>query len=165
MTIDTHWKSIQKVFLQAFYSSFHYAMATVTPDGRPHVTPIGSLILLEPGHAIYFEEYPRSMPRNFESHPEVCVLAVHSGLLFWLAAILRGRFRTPPAIRLHGTVGQCREATAEERALWGKRTRHLRRTKGYGLMWAGMHTVRDVNFSRVEGVHFGEMTRQAWVDF
>ena len=165
MNIDTHWNSIRKLFLQTFYSSFHYAMATVTPDGRPHVTPIGSLILLDPGHAIYFEEFPQHMPRNFESNPDVCVLAVRSGLLFWIMAILRGRFKTPPAIRLHGSVGQCREATAEELALWRKRTHRLRRTKGYGLMWARMHAVRDVNFSRVDGIHCGEMTRQAWADF
>lgn len=165
MDMESNWKSIRRLFAHAFGSSLHYAMATVTPEGLPHVTPIGSLLLRGPGHAIYFEEFTRNMPRNFEDNQKVCVLAVRSGLLFWLFALIRGRFNSPPAIRLHGTVGCPRMATDEEVALWQRRVRRLRVTKGYEMMWGNMCTVRDVKFTRADGIHIGEMTRVSWARF
>ena len=50
MQMKENWADIKKLFGQAFRSSFHYALATVNEDGEPHVTPIGSLILCDPGH-------------------------------------------------------------------------------------------------------------------
>ena len=108
------WPQVRRVCSQAFGSSLHYSMASVTEDGAPHITPIGSLLLREPGHAIYFEEFTRHMPQNFQRDNRVCVLAVNSGLWFWVKALLRGRFSSPPALRLHGTVGDPRKGTPEE---------------------------------------------------
>ena len=105
MKLQENWHDIRRLFTQAFQTSLHYSMATVTPDGMPHVTPVGSLLLREPGHAIYFEEFTQRMPLNFRENHHVCVLAVRSGLAFWIRALVRGGFRSPPAIRLHGTVG------------------------------------------------------------
>ena len=58
MQLIENWKVIKRLFNRSFNSSFHYALATVNDKGEPHVTPIGSLILLEPGHGVYFEEFP-----------------------------------------------------------------------------------------------------------
>ena len=157
-----YWHEIRQVCNDAFRSSLHYSIASVTEDGTPHVTPIGSLLLCEPGHAIYFEEFTRHMPHNFSHNAKVCVLAVNSGRWFWLKALLRGRFSDPPAIRLHGTVGAPRAATPEEADLWGRRVRRFRRTRGYAIMWAHMTTVRDIHFSKVEGIHIGAMTQAVW---
>ncbi|MBI5483508.1 MAG: pyridoxamine 5'-phosphate oxidase family protein [Deltaproteobacteria bacterium] len=165
MNIESNWKSIRRIFKQAFRSSLHYAMATVTPEGLPHVTPIGSLLLREPGHAIYFEEFTLNMPHNLENNKNVCVLAVRSGLLFWLSALIRGGFNSPPGIRLHGTVGPPRPATDGEIALWQHRVRRLRGTRGYETMWANMGTVRDVKFTSADSIHMAEMTRAAGACF
>lgn len=165
MNIEAHWKTIRSICKQAFRSSLHYAMATVTPEGLPHVTPIGSLLLREPGHAIYFEEFTQNMPHNLENNRNVCVLAVRSGLLFWLCALFRGGFDSPPGIRLHGTVGPPRPATDGEMALWRHRVRRLRATKGYEIMWSKMCTVRDVKFTSADAIHMGEMTRAAGARF
>ena len=165
MNVASNWKPIRRVFTRAFRSSLHFSMATVTPEGLPHVTPVGSLILREPGHAIYFEEFTARMPRNFASNQSVCVLAVRSGLLFWLGSLVRGSFATPPAIRLHGTVGPARAATVEERKLWDRRVGRLSFTRGYQLMWANMRTVRDVYFTRADEIHMGAMTRRCWAAF
>lgn len=154
-----HWNRIKQVCRDAFGSSFHYSLASVSADGSPHVTPIGSLILTSPGRAIYFEEFTRGMPANFAHSDKVCVLAVNSGLWFWLTALIRGRFAAPPALRLHGTVGAPRPASARERELWLKRVRRMRRTRGHALIWEGMGTVRDLSFSRVDDIHIGPMTR------
>lgn len=117
------------------------------------------------GHAIYFEEFTRQMVRNFETNQSVCVLAVRSGLLFWLLSLFRGQFKTPPAIRLHGVVGLSRAATDDEIALWRRRVHRLRLTRGHEIVWANMRTVRDVTFTRADAIHIGEMTRDCWARF
>jgi hypothetical protein len=66
MEIEADWQTIKKLFRHSFTSSFHYAISTVTENGEPHVTPIGSLILGAPGHGFYFEEFPSRLPRNLD---------------------------------------------------------------------------------------------------
>ena len=165
MKLETNWQGIRRLFNKAFSSSLHYSMATVTPDGMPHVTPVGSLLLREPGHAIYFEEFTQRMPLHFRGNQNVCVLAVRSGLGFWISALIRGGFKTPPAIRLHGTVGAPRAATSEEIQAWQRRVGRLRFTRGHRMMWANMRTVRDVYFTRADAIRMGAMTRACWEEF
>ena len=162
MRIDEHWTEIKQLFRQSFKSSFHYAIATVNENGEPHVTPIGSLILGKPGRGLYFEEFPKQLPRNFQTNKQVCVLAVNSRRWFWIKSLIGGKFIGPPAVRLYGTVGAVREATEKEIKLWQHRVKRVSFTKGHAMMWANMRMVRDVEFSRVEPVHMGEMTRDAW---
>jgi len=162
MQVKENWVDIKRIFAQSFKSSFHYAMATVDEDGGPHVTPIGSLILSSPGRGFYFEEFPRQLPLNLQSNGQVCVLAVNSSRWFWIKSLFSGRFSSPPAIRLFGTVGEVREASEKEIKLWHHRVKKARNSKGFALMWKDMKRVRDIEFSRAEPVHIGEMTRDVW---
>ena len=82
MEIDTHWDIVKKIFKQSFSSSFHFSIATVDENGKPHVTPIGSLILGNPGHAIYFEEFPNKLQNNLKTSKHVSILAVNSSKWF-----------------------------------------------------------------------------------
>lgn len=159
MQIKGDWKDIKRFFNQSFSSSFHYSFATVNENGEPHVTPIGSLILREPGHGVYFEEFPRQLSLNLQNNKKVCVLAVNSSRWFWIKSLFGGRFASPPAIRLYGTVGEVREATEKEIKLWHHRVRWTRASKGYALMWKNMKMVRDINFYRLEPVNIGVMTQ------
>ena len=158
MDINNDWPAIKRLFKKSISSSFHYAISTVTQDGEPHVTPIGSLILGAPGHGIYFEEFPSRLPRNLENNPQVCVHAVNSSRWYWLKSLIRGRFEQAPAIRLHGKAGKTRKATDEEIALWQKRVRSVRFTRGHELIWRDMRVVRDIEFDGVEPVDIGKMT-------
>lgn len=158
MNIDKDWPSIRQLFKDSFSSSFHFAISTTSENGEPHVTPIGSLILGAPGQGIYFEEFPSRLPRNLETNPHVCVLAVNSSRWFWLKSLFGGRFKQMPAVRLYGKAGKAREATEKEIALWQKRVRAVRFTKGHSLMWRGMRTVRELKFTKVEPVRIGRMT-------
>ena len=162
MDIKENWKEVQKVFGESFKSSFHCAVASVNEHGEPHVTPIGSLILVGRGHGYYFEEFPEQLPRNLEKNKQVCVLAVNSSRWFWIKSLFAGKFSDPPALRLHGTVGDSRKATEREIKLWHKRVRAARFTKGYAIMWKEMKMVRDINFSRIEPVKVGEMTNNLY---
>lgn len=162
MQMQEQWPAIKDLFRQSFQSSFHFSVASVDESGEPHVTPIGSLILGEPGHGIYFDEFPIKLSRNLETNNQICVLAVNSNRWFWLQSLFRGRFTSPPAVRLYGTVGEPRAATEKEVQLWQRRVKRVSSTKGHAIMWANMSTVRDIEFSRMEPVNLGEMTRDTY---
>jgi hypothetical protein len=165
-TVDLieNWPEIRRLFQISFKSSFHYAIASVTENGEPHVTPIGSLILGKPGFGFYFEEFTSHLPKNYQTNKQVCVLAVNSSRWFWIRSLIKGSFSSPPAVRLHGIVGKRREATEKEIMLWQKRVRPVSFSKGHEMMWANMKVVREIEFTRVEPVHMGEITRNAWIN-
>jgi hypothetical protein len=113
MPLELQWTRIRLVFNEAFNTSRHDSIATTGPGGITQVTPIG-LLPLEPGRAIDFEEFTTCMPAQLQENARVCVRAVNSGRWFWLAALLCGRFRQPPAMRLYGTAGvRCRATSGE----------------------------------------------------
>jgi len=158
MEINTHWHIVKRVFKKSFTSSFHYSIATVDGNGKPHVTPIGSLILGKPGHAIYFEEFTSKLPENLKTNKQVCILAVNSSKWFWLKSLIKGKFSEPPALRLQGEAGILREATECEVRLWHKRVKSVCFTKGHKMIWKHMGMVREISFSKIKPVHIGSMT-------
>jgi hypothetical protein len=162
MEIGEHWKTIQAIFRESQNSSMHFAVATVSEEGAPHVAPIGALFLREDKTGFYFDEFPVNMSKNMERNPRVCILAVNSDFAFWQKSLFAGRFVTPPAVRLMGSVGQKREGTEEEIAMWQNHVKAAQRTKGYELMWKNMRMVRDIHFDSFEPVSCGEMTQGLW---
>ncbi len=162
MDLHENWHEVKVLFRESFKTSFHYAIATVSKNGEPHVTPIGSLILGRPGFGFYFEKFPQHLPHNLSNNSHICVLAVNSARWFWLKSLVGGRFSSPPAVRLHGVAGELREATEREIMLWQKRVKPMSFSKGHALMWRDMSMVREVQFTRVEPVHLGEMTQDLW---
>ena len=161
MEIGKHWKTIQMVFEQS-RSSMHCAVATVNADGSPHVTPIASLFLRKDKTGFYFDEFPVHMSRNLERDPRVCILAVNSNPQFWQKSLVAGKFETPPAVRLMGSVGKKREGTEEEIAMWQNHVKLARGTKGHDILWKNMRMVRDIQFDSFEPVSGGEMTQDLW---
>ena len=159
-TIDgPNWETASGVFKRAFRSSFHYSIATVGPDGEPHVTPIGSVMLTEPGRGIFFDVFASHLSQHLDNDPRVCVMAVDTTKRFWLTAFARGRFDSPPAIRLAGTAGPRRTPTTEELQRWLRRVRSVRRFKGHSLLWGNRMHVRDLEFEAAIPVRLGAMTR------
>lgn len=156
------WDSIGKIFRDAFKSSFHYSIATVNEDGSPHVTPIGSLILLSDRRGFYFEEYVSTLSRNLKRDKRVCVMAVNTGKWALIKSFFLGRFIAPPGVRLMGTAGELREAIPEELARFRKRVRKYRLFKGHDLLWSRLRYVREISFHAYEPVRIGTLTRQAW---
>jgi hypothetical protein len=160
-----HWEVLERLFRRASFTSRAYAIATVDAEGAPHVTPIGSLILTGPGRGFFFEDLTSQLSMNLDRDPRLCVLAVDSGLLFWLKALFRGRFSRPPAVRLRGRVtGPARDATQAERGLWLRRVRHVRFLRGHDLLWGGMGQARDVILDEVEPVNVGPLTAGLWAE-
>ena len=157
MEIGNHWNEIKQVFEDGFKSCFHYAVATVNPDGSTHVSPIGGLFLRDDKTGFYFEEFPSRLPENLKQNPRVCVMAVNADKLFWGRALMDGKFPSPPGVRLLGAAGEAREGTDEEIGLWQKKVGFVRSLKGYKVMWESMHRVRDIKFDSFEPIYLGAM--------
>ena len=153
------WAMAREMFRRAFRTSFHYAIATVGEDGAPHVTPIGSILLNDPGQGIFFDIFSSRLSQNLDRDPRVCVMAVDSGKSFWLASLTRGRFTAPPALRLTGTAGPRRPATPTEQQRWLRRVRPVHRLKGHQLLWGDLTHVRDLTFHTALPVQLGTMTK------
>jgi hypothetical protein len=163
LDVEEHWRTIRRVFAASFSSSLHFAIATIGEDGEPCVTPIGSVVLTDPGKGFYFEVYPTRLPRNVEKDARVAILGVNSGRWFWLKSLFLGRFVAPPAVRLRGrVVGEPRAPTTAERELFLRRVRPLRRLRGYKLLWSEFSHVRDLEIDSAEPVVIGAMTRGLW---
>jgi hypothetical protein len=162
MRIGNHWDTIRQLFDEAQKSCFHFALATVRPDGTPDVAPIGSLILRDDFSGYYLEEFPLHMAANIKSNPRVSVLAVNADKLYWGKSLFEGTFSTPPAVRLYGTAGGLRKATKEEVEAWQKKVALASKTKGYKVMWENMSQARDIVFDSFEPVVVGSMTEGLW---
>src|SRR5512138_1921882 len=103
---SSDWQTIRGVFRDGFAAGFHFAVASVGEDGFPHVTPIGSVVLGEPGRAIYTESYANGLGRRLERDPRVCVMALNSSRWEWLKTLWRGEATRPFGVRLYGTAGE-----------------------------------------------------------
>ena len=161
MEIGRHWKIIQKV-LDESRGSLQCAAATVNRDGSPHVTPVGSLFLRDDKTGFYFDEHFVNMSKNLEHNQRVCILVVNCNPAFWMNSLKDGKFATPPAIRLLGSVGKKREATEDELSKWQNYVKFAVGTKGHDVIWKNMRMVRDVYFDSFEPVLMGEMTQGLW---
>jgi len=110
------------------------ALGSVDEDGCPRVTPVGTLFLEEDMRGFYFELYSRRMAKNLDRNKRICALVVNTSMSLWGRALMKGRFRRPPAVRLMGIAGKRREATAAELDALREQTGRFRFLKAYPYM-------------------------------
>ena len=158
MDINSNWEEIIKHFNRSFSTNFHVSIASVDKENNPMVTPIGSLFLNKNRTGFYFEKYPTTLPSNAKNNPAVCVLAVNSGIWFWLKSLFKGEFINYPALKLYGQLGDKRKATDIEIKRLNGRMKSTIGFKGNSYLWGNMEHVRDVSFTRVEKINLGKMT-------
>ncbi|WP_019202462.1 pyridoxamine 5'-phosphate oxidase family protein [Tsukamurella sp. 1534] len=156
---DADWELARSVVRRAVRSSFHCAVGSRNPDGSPHVTPIGSLLLEKDSRTgIYFDVFNARLARNVAADPRVTILAVDTGTPLFLRALLRGRFDRPPGVQLTGTVGAPRPAEPEDVRRFRAVVGPLYRLPGGRAMWSDLSRVRDVRFDSVRRIRLGAMT-------
>jgi hypothetical protein len=134
------------------------AFATVTPDGAPHVTPIGSVVLHpdEP-RGYYHPKFTAKLPRALDAGGRFELLFVDPRLRRWLPGLVRGRLDRLVAARLSGSALPRREATEEEATRWQRRVRLVSWTRGYELLWREMRFVQELRFDALVPIRFGAM--------
>ena len=162
LNIEKHWAQIVKVLTCGQASTIYCSVGSVNPDGSPNVTPVGTFFLRDNSTGYYFDHYTSALARNIDLNPNICVMAVNAGRLFWLRSLFRGRFISPPGVRLYGKVGPIRSATNEEIKKVRRRVRSTRWLKGNRLLWANLTHVRDVTFSSFRPVVYPVMMDGLW---
>jgi hypothetical protein len=162
--LQDQWPWIVRHFEKSLKRSVFYTFATVNADGSPHLAPYASLVLNDDCTGYYSDVFPNRMSRNLADNASICIMAVDGGMWYWLKGLVLGRFDHWPGIRLYGTVDKSREARPGEVERWMVRVRRFKPFKGYDLIWKGVHTVRDIRFTRYEPVRVGPMTRNLVFD-
>jgi hypothetical protein len=132
-------------------------VASIDENNNPTVTPIGSLFLRKNHTGFYFEKFPSRLPKTAENR-NICVLSVNSSTTFWIKALFRMKFKTHPAIKLYGKLGDRREATKTELMRLRSRMKATRLLKGNKYLWDNMPYIREIVFERAEGINLGIMT-------
>ena len=111
MDFFTNWADIRKHFNKSFRTNFHVSIASVDKDNNPTVTPIGSFFLNNNQTGFYFEKFPTKLPENSKANKQIYVLGVNSSTFFWLTSLFSGQFKSYPAIKLYGQLGDRQKAT------------------------------------------------------
>lgn len=158
MDLGKEWKALRIHFNKSFKSNFHVSIASVDTNNNPTVTPIGSLFLNHNQSGFYFEKYPAKLPEAAKNNLNICVLAVNSSKWFWLKSLFSGSFKSPPAIKLYGQLGQRREAKQQELSRLKRRMKITSGLKGNTYLWGNMKFIREIEFSRAEKINLGGMT-------
>jgi uncharacterized protein len=156
---EEQWRAAARVVRRSIRTSMHCSIASRNPDGSPHVTPIGSVLLNGVGSAMYFDMFNRRLAANIDEDPRVTILAVDSSRGLWLKSLIKGEFVSPPGIRLVGTVGAPRNSTPAEVARFHRVIGPLLRTPGGKSLWATLPRVRDVEVQEIGALSIGSMTR------
>lgn len=156
--VKSDWQAIRKHFNKSFRTNFHFSIASVDENGKPTVTPIGSLFLNDNQTGFYFEKYPAKLPLHAEENTNICVLAVNSSTFFWLKSLYKGKFTRYPAIKLYGELGMRREASDSEIKRLNRRMSVTKGLRGNTYLWGEMKYVREVTFNSAEKINLGKMT-------
>jgi hypothetical protein len=156
--LQAAWPEIYALSKHTMFGAF----ATVTPEGSPHVTPIGSIVLhrSEP-RGYYHPKFTAKLRRTLDAGGRFELLFVDTRLGQWLPALLRGRFDRLIAARLSGSALPRREATEDEARRWRARVRPVRWTRGYELLWKEMRFVQELRFDGLAPIRFGGMAHGA----
>jgi hypothetical protein len=136
-----------------------YCTLATTIDGHPHCSPIGSIYLNDEKSGYYLEMMTTSAAKTLPNCGKACLLAVNTSSLFWVRSLLKGRFDTPPAVRLQIRLGDLRPSTEIEVKRFQKRVRFFRGWKGYRILWSRPGRTREFTIEKVVPVSLGEMTR------
>ncbi|WP_339837934.1 pyridoxamine 5'-phosphate oxidase family protein [uncultured Maribacter sp.] len=159
MDIIENWQLIKNHFNLSFKTSLSVSIASVDKDNKPTVTPIGTVFLNKDQTGFYFEKFPKKIPQNAKANKNICVLAVNSSKWFWIKALYKLKFETYPAIRLYGELGEKRKASEIEISRLNRRMRTTKGLKGNTYLWGDMDFVREMKFTKAEGIHIGKMTK------
>ena len=135
-------------------------IASVGADGQPHITPVGSLWLhpIEP-RGLYLELFTKQLPKNLNHDRRFTLLFVDNGPWTWLPALIRGSFRAPVGVRLHGIASDRRPTEPHEVARFRKLVKPVSWTKGHDLLWSNLPYVRDLTFTGASPIRLGGMTK------
>ncbi|MBB5189117.1 hypothetical protein HNQ57_003417 [Zhongshania antarctica] len=162
MNIKEDWQKVKAVLEAGQASTIYCSVATISPDGLPNITPLGTVFLRDDQTGYFFDHYAKALGENIDQNPNICVMAVRAGFVYWVKSLFLGRFTSPPGVRLYGQASAIREATAQEISLIEKRVAPTKFLKGSRMLWSGFTHVRDIKFSSYRPVTYPVMMEGLW---
>ncbi|MFK8010423.1 MAG: pyridoxamine 5'-phosphate oxidase family protein, partial [Marinicellaceae bacterium] len=84
ITDKIYQQKIKPLFAQSTFCS----VATVNDEGIPHVSPIGSIVLLNKDKGMFFEKFTKNVPKNTQKNSYATIMCVNDGKWFWLKSLL-----------------------------------------------------------------------------
>jgi uncharacterized protein len=162
MNIKEHWPQIKSVIERGQRSMLHCAIASISPEGTPHLTPIGTVFIRDNQSGYFFDKYTNGLARNIEANANVCLMAVDARPSFWFRSFFLGRFISPPGVRLYGKVGALRSATPDELTAIQQRVKPTLWLKGSRALWSGFTHVRNIDFTEFKPVMYPVMMEHLW---
>ena len=156
MTDEIFKQKIKPLFAKAMYSS----IATVNEQGLAHVSPIGSVMLVNKDRGVYFEKFTKNIPLNSKVNKYATIMCVNTSQWYWLKSLFKGQFVTPPAIRIVVKLGELRKETENEGKIFKRKVSLFKRTKGYQMLWKDMSHIREFEIIEYKPVYIGQMTRE-----
>lgn len=131
---------------QAQHASMHCSIASMSPEGIPNITPIGTLFLNDSSPTgFFFDTYSATLQQHLKYNAQACIQAVNSSPVFWLKLLISGQFRTYPGVRLYAEIGELHPATAEEIYQVHRSIAPLKWTRDSKLIWSDFTLVREVH--------------------
>lgn len=94
----------------------HANIASVSSEGMPNITPIGTVFLNDDGTGFLFDSFSQKLNENLTHNRKVCISAVNSSKVFWISSLIKGQFSDYPGVRLYGELSDLRHATNEEKS-------------------------------------------------
>lgn len=152
---EEKWQRIVQFHQKLKQSSM---IGSVNSNSQPNVTPIGSLILKDDYTGYYFDLFTKELSDNLDQNNQVCVLMLQTGMLFWLKSMYANEFKQLPGIKLIGSAGNKRKASAEEVALLRSQIKYFKMFKGYQTIFGNLSYVRDITFTDYFMINTGKMT-------
>ena len=158
MVIDlNNWNAIKDVFSKAQQANMHANIASVSSEGIPNITPIGTVFLNNDGTGFLFDAFSQQLAENLTQNKNVCISAVNSSKLFWLSSFIKGQFTSYPGVRLYAELGELRPATEDEKLRVNTRIQALKWTQGSKLIWSDFTHVREFNVNNYRWVKYPNM--------
>ena len=159
ITDEVFNKKIKPLIAQSTYCS----IATVSKEGVPHVTPIGSVIIKTKDSGIFYEKFTKKIPENSKHNQLATIMFVNDGNWFWFKSLFKGGFKTPPAIRMVIKFGELRQERAGEGNIFKRKVKMFSFTKGHKILWSDMSHVREFEIIDFKPVFIGKMTREQFI--
>lgn len=151
---EEKWKEIVNYYGDYKQTSM---IGSINSAGQPNVTPIGSLLLKDDLSGYYFDLFTKELSDNLDQNNNVCVLYVNTGILFWFKSLCTNDYSKPPGIKLIGSAGNRRKASAEEIEYFRTKTKALKMLKGYHTIFGNLSYVRDIKFTDYFMLNTGKM--------
>ena len=158
MNLDlSKWNLIKNLFSKAQKANMHVNIASVSINGIPNITPIGTVFLNDDGTGFLFDSFSKLLAENLQQNNNVCISAVNSSKLFWLSSFIKGQFTSYPGVRLYAELGELRPATEDEKLRVNTRIQALKWTQGSKLIWSDFTHVREFNVNNYRWVKYPNM--------